>query len=56
MPSLKRVESGDADNSDLVQKVEGTAAMGGRMPLGRTPLTEAQVDFIRPWISDGADP
>ena len=34
VPSLKRVKPGDPDNSYLVQKVEGTAAVGGRMPLG----------------------
>jgi Ca2+-binding RTX toxin-like protein len=56
VPSLKRVEPGDPDNSYLVQKVEGTAAVGGRMPLGRAPLTEAQIDLIRQWISEGADP
>lgn len=56
VPSLKRVKPGDPNNSYLVQKVEGTAAVGGQMPLGRTPLTEAQIDLIRDWISEGADP
>jgi Ca2+-binding RTX toxin-like protein len=56
VPSLKRVKPGDPDNSYLVQKVEGTAAVGGQMPLGRTPLTEAQISLIRRWISEGADP
>ena len=55
VPSLKRVEPGDPDNSYLVQKIEGTAAVGGRMPLGRAPLTAAQIALIRQWISEGAN-
>ena len=55
VPSLKRVEPGDPDNSYLVQKVEGTAAVGGRMPLGRAPLTAQQIALIRQWISEGAN-
>jgi mono/diheme cytochrome c family protein len=56
VPSLMRVEPGDPDNSYLVQKVEGTAAEGERMPLGQTPLTAAQIALIRRWISEGANP
>ena len=56
VPSLKRVKPGDPNNSYLVQKVEGTAAVGGRMPLNRDPLTADQIALIRQWISDGADP
>jgi Ca2+-binding RTX toxin-like protein len=56
VPSLKRVKPGDPDNSYLVQKVEGTAAVGGRMPLNRTPLTADQIALIRRWISEGANP
>ena len=55
VPSLQRVEPGDPDNSYLVQKIEGTAAVGGRMPLGRAPLTAAQIALIRQWISEGAN-
>jgi len=54
-PSLSRVEAGDPDNSYLVQKVEGTAASGLRMPLGGTPLDQATIDDIRQWIFDGAN-
>jgi hypothetical protein len=32
VPSLLRVEPDDHDNSDLVQKVEGTADIGARCP------------------------
>jgi Ca2+-binding RTX toxin-like protein len=56
VPSLNRVEPGDPDNSYLVQKVEGTAAVGGRMPLNSTPLTSQQIGLIRQWISEGANP
>jgi Ca2+-binding RTX toxin-like protein len=55
VPSLKRVEPGDPDNSYLVQKVEGTAAVGGRMPLGGDRLSDADIDLIRQWISEGAN-
>ena len=54
VPSLERVEPGNPDDSYLVQKVEGTAAVGGRMPLGGSPLSAAQIELIRSWISDGA--
>jgi len=56
VPSLRLVDPGDPDSSYLVDKVEGTQAVGGRMPLGRTPLTTAQIDLIRRWISEGANP
>ena len=54
VPSLERVEPGNPDDSYLVQKVEGTAAVGGRMPLGGSPLSAAQIELIREWISEGA--
>jgi Ca2+-binding RTX toxin-like protein len=54
--SLMRVEPGDPDNSYLVHKITGTQAVGGRMPLNRTPLTDAQINLIRSWISEGANP
>jgi hypothetical protein len=53
-PSLQRVEPGDPNNSYLVQKLEGTAATGGRMPLNGTPLAQADIDVIRQWIAEGA--
>jgi Ca2+-binding RTX toxin-like protein len=55
VPSLLRVEPGNPDDSYLVQKVEGTAAVGSRMPLNSTPLTEEQIALIRRWISEGAN-
>lgn len=56
VPSLKRVKPGDPDNSYLVQKVEGTAAVGSRMPLGRPALSADNIALIRRWISEGANP
>jgi hypothetical protein len=54
-PSLSRVAAGDPDNSYLVQKIEGTAATGSRMPLGGAALDQAVIDDIRQWIADGAN-
>lgn len=52
--TLLRVNPGNPGNSYLIQKLEGTASVGGQMPLGRTPLTQATIDVIRQWITDGA--
>jgi hypothetical protein len=49
----KRVLAGDANASGLVKKLEGTC--GSRMPLGSpTPLSPANIQVIRDWISQGA--
>lgn len=56
VPNLDRVEPGDPDNSYLIQKLEGSAALGAQMPFGGTPLDQAVIDDIRQWISDGANP
>ena len=54
VPALLRVEPGNPDDSYLVQKIEGTAAVGGRMPLGGDPLSADTIAAIRQWITDGA--
>lgn len=54
VPALNRVEPFDPDNSYLIQKLEGTAAVGLRMPRGGTPLVQSDIDAIRLWISNGA--
>lgn len=54
VPTLLRVSPGDPDNSYLVQKIEGRAAVGGRMPLGRDPLPQTSIDLVRSWIAAGA--
>jgi hypothetical protein len=53
--SLLRVKPGDPDNSYMVHKIEGLAGIvGGRMPLGQTPLPQTTIDAIRQWIANGA--
>ena len=56
VPSILRVQPGEPDASYLVHKLEGTAAVGGRMPLNATPLPQADIDVIRQWITEGAQP
>lgn len=53
-PGLSRVRPGDPDNSYLIQKLEGNAAVGARMPLNQPPLPQATIDVIRQWIAEGA--
>ncbi len=54
-----QVIPGDPDNSLLVWKLEGQdpagrPIFGDQMPLGRTPLTAAEIDAIKRWIDEGA--
>ncbi len=53
-PSILRIEPGDPDNSYLVQKIQGTAASGERMPAGMPALPQATIDTIRQWVTSGA--
>ena len=53
-PAVQRVSPGDPDRSYLVQKLEGHAAVGARMPFGGPPLPAATIAVIRQWITDGA--
>ncbi|MHC5109467.1 MAG: hypothetical protein ACYTHJ_06275 [Planctomycetota bacterium] len=48
------VVPGDPDSSYLIQKLEGTAAIGALMPLGNNPLSDETIELIRTWISEGA--
>ena len=54
VPGLFRVNPGNPDQSYLVQKIEGTAAVGARMPLGGPPLPQDRIDLVRQWIVAGA--
>jgi hypothetical protein len=55
VPGLLRVNPGNPNQSYLVQKIEGTAAVGVRMPANGPPfLTQTQIDLVRSWISAGA--
>jgi hypothetical protein len=56
VPSLSRVKPGDPDNSYIIQKLEGHAAVGARMPFGGPYLSGAVIAVIRQWITDGAPP
>ena len=54
VPSLNRVTPGDPNNSYLIHKLEGRAAVGGQMPLGQPPLPASTIAVIRQWIANGA--
>jgi hypothetical protein len=60
VPSLLRVKPGDPDNSYIIQKLEGHAAVGAQMPDGcpstQPCLTTSTIAFIAQWITDGAPP
>jgi len=55
-PGAVRVIPGNANNSYLVQKIEGAAGIVGlRMPRNGPPfLSDAQIKMIRDWITAGA--
>ncbi|NUO84455.1 hypothetical protein HUU05_30640 [candidate division KSB1 bacterium] len=50
---LLRVSPGNAANSVLYLKVAGNT-LGNIMPLGRPPLSAAEVTAIQTWINNGA--
>ena len=54
VPSLNLVEPNDADNSYLMQKLEGTAQSGQRMPYGGPYLNSTLRQLVRDWIDAGA--
>jgi hypothetical protein len=54
VPALLRVEPGNPERSYLIQKLEGRADVGARMPLGQSALPDATIAVIRQWIVDGA--
>ena len=56
VPSLIRVNPGQPDASYLIQKLEGRAAVGARMPLNQPPLPQETINVIRQWIANGAPP
>jgi hypothetical protein len=53
-PGFQRVSAGDPNNSYLIQKLEGRAGTGERMPAGLPPLPQSTIDVIRAWIAAGA--
>jgi len=54
VPALLRVQPGNPGASYLIQKLEGTAAVGARMPLNGSALSQDTMAVIRQWIADGA--
>jgi hypothetical protein len=55
-PGVLRVAPGNPNASYVIHKLEGTAAVGERMPAGLPPLPQSDIDVIRQWIADGAQP
>ncbi|HEX5635707.1 MAG TPA: Ig-like domain-containing protein, partial [Gammaproteobacteria bacterium] len=56
VPSTLRVNPGNPASSYLIAKLEGTAAVGGQMPLGGPALSQASIEFVKQWIAAGAPP
>jgi hypothetical protein len=56
VPSVQRVAPGNPDNSYVIQKLEGHASVGARMPFGGPYLDSATIAVIRQWITGGAKP
>jgi hypothetical protein len=55
VPGLMRINPGNPDASYLVQKIQGTAAQGVRMPANGPPyLAQDQIDLVRRWVAAGA--
>lgn len=52
--SLIRVIPADPDDSFIIHKLEGTQALGDRMPDGGPYLPQSTIDVIRQWIANGA--
>jgi hypothetical protein len=55
VPGTLRVNPGNPNSSYLVQKIEGTASVGVRMPADGPPyLPQDRIDLVRRWIAAGA--
>jgi hypothetical protein len=54
--SVLRVAPGNPNASYLIQKLQGTAGVGERMPAGLPALSQSDIDIVRQWITDGALP
>jgi len=53
-PNRMRVLPGDAENSYMIIKLEGSQTTGTRMPLGRDPLDQVLILNLINWINMGA--
>lgn len=57
MPGFDRVEPFNADDSYLYMKVTADPRiLGDPMPASGSPLTAGQLDLLREWIEQGANP
>ena len=55
--SLLRVDPGNPDASYLILKLQGSnGIVGQQMPLNGPYLSQATIEVIRQWITDGAAP
>lgn len=54
MPSLRRVQPNDPQNSYLYRKITGAGITGERMPLQLPPLSDDKIRLVRDWIRRGA--
>ena len=56
--ALMRVKAGAVEDSYLIAKLTGTqveaGGKGAQMPYNAAPLTQAQIDLISQWITQGA--
>ena len=53
-PTILRVAVSNAEDSYLIDKLEGTSTVGSRMPQNGPFLDQATIDVIRLWIDSGA--
>jgi hypothetical protein len=58
LATMQRIRPGQPDQSYLIHKLQGShtgvGGSGQRMPLGRAALSQAQIDLIRRWVTEGA--
>lgn len=54
VPSKMRVAAGDLGASYVIDKLEGTAAVGVQMPAAGQPLSAGDITTIKNWIIKGA--
>ena len=55
-PTNKRVIPGDAANSILILKIQGTSCYGTQMPVGGPYLQSAEIQQFVTWVNGGAKP
>ena len=53
-PTILRVAVNNAEDSYLIDKLEGTSTVGSRMPQNGPFLDQSIIDVVRAWIDSGA--